>query len=252
MGKIDDAFAGVTIKGNLDLYSKVRKPPQEALKKITGGRMKDKTDINPMWRIKTLTEEFGPVGLGWYYKILNKWLEKGGDKGEVSAFVDIELYVKYGSEWSAPIEGTGGAAYVSKESSGLYVDDDCYKKALTDALSVACKALGIAADVYWDADKTKYSQRVESPPEPNKAPVIETPEQPPEKQEELLKDWQIEKLKKLDIELLKGVIKGMGYQKAKEIPAAKYDELIKAYNIAKKALPVFLQQEDDIDGQETT
>lgn len=30
--------------------------------------------------------------------------------------------------------------------------------ALTDALSVACKALGIAADVYWDKDKTKYDK----------------------------------------------------------------------------------------------
>lgn len=29
--------------------------------------------------------------------------------------------------------------------------------ALTDAISVACKALGIGADVYWDKDSTKYN-----------------------------------------------------------------------------------------------
>ena len=29
--------------------------------------------------------------------------------------------------------------------------------ALTDAISVACKALGFAANIYWDNDKTKYS-----------------------------------------------------------------------------------------------
>lgn len=29
--------------------------------------------------------------------------------------------------------------------------------ALTDALSVACKALGVAADVYWQSDKSKYT-----------------------------------------------------------------------------------------------
>lgn len=30
--------------------------------------------------------------------------------------------------------------------------------ALTDAISVACKTLGMGADVYWDKDSTKYSQ----------------------------------------------------------------------------------------------
>ena len=29
--------------------------------------------------------------------------------------------------------------------------------ALTDALSVACKALGLAADIYWQDGRTKYS-----------------------------------------------------------------------------------------------
>ena len=29
--------------------------------------------------------------------------------------------------------------------------------ALTDAISVACKALGMGADVYWEKDTTKYN-----------------------------------------------------------------------------------------------
>ena len=44
---------------NLDLYNKVRTVPPEAQKKITGGRLNGMTDINPMWRIKALTEQFG-------------------------------------------------------------------------------------------------------------------------------------------------------------------------------------------------
>ena len=31
--------------------------------------------------------------------------------------------------------------------------------AYTDAISVACKALGVGADVYWQADRTKYDQQ---------------------------------------------------------------------------------------------
>ena len=43
---------------NLELYDKFRQVPETAKKNIGGGRLKGMTDINPMWRIKTLTEEF--------------------------------------------------------------------------------------------------------------------------------------------------------------------------------------------------
>ena len=142
---------------NLELYEKVRTVPKEAQKTISGGRLNGKTDINPMWRIKTLTEHFGPCGLGWYYVTTANWLEQSGN--EIAAFVKIELYVKYGEEWSKPISGTGGSMFVSKEKSGPYVSDECYKMATTDAISVACKQLGIGADVYWQADNTKYNGR---------------------------------------------------------------------------------------------
>jgi hypothetical protein len=148
---------------NLSIYEAVRQPPQNALKKIQGGRLSGKTDINPMWRIKTLTEQFGVCGIGWYYTINKQWLEEGAN-GEVAAFCNISLYVKIGDEWSKPIEGTGGSAFTAKEKSGLRSDDDCYKKALTDAISVSCKALGIAADVYWNEDTTKYSVNQSPPP----------------------------------------------------------------------------------------
>ena len=41
---------------HMDIYEAVRTPPQEALKAIEAGRLKGMTDINPMWRIKALTE----------------------------------------------------------------------------------------------------------------------------------------------------------------------------------------------------
>ena len=140
---------------NLDIYNAVRSVPAEAKKEIRGGRLNGKTDINPMWRIKKLTEQFGPCGVGWKYTIDREWLETGAN-GEISAFMDISLYYKYNGEWSEAVPGTGGSAFIAKEKAGLYTSDECYKMALTDALSVACKALGIAADVYWDKDKTKY------------------------------------------------------------------------------------------------
>jgi DNA-directed RNA polymerase subunit RPC12/RpoP len=142
---------------NMQIYDKVREVPREAQKKINGGRMNGKTDINPMWRIRALTENFGPCGIGWYYEITNKWLEPGSD-GEVAAFVEIALYIKEDGEWSKPIVGIGGNSFVTKERSGFYTSDECYKMALTDAISVACKALGFGADIYWETDPTKYDR----------------------------------------------------------------------------------------------
>lgn len=141
---------------NLDIYNSVKAVPEKATKAIGAGRLKGMTDINPMWRIKVLTEKFGPVGKGWKYKITDKQIIDGAD-GVKCAFVDIDLFVKYDDTWSDAIPGSGGSAFVAKEKNGLYTSDECFKMALTDALSVACKAIGIGADVYWQEDKTKYN-----------------------------------------------------------------------------------------------
>lgn len=143
---------------NLELYNKVRNVPQEAKKEIKGGRLKGMTDINPMWRIKTLTEQFGICGMGWKTEIVNKWLDEGAN-GEIIANVEIKLYVKVQEQWSDGIPGIGGSKFTSKESNSIYTDDECYKKAYTDACSVACKNLGIGADVYFEKDSTKYDEK---------------------------------------------------------------------------------------------
>lgn len=152
---------------NLAIYNAVRSVPDSAKRQIGAGRLKGKTDINPMWRLKTLTEQFGPCGIGWKYVITDKRLEQGAN-GEVAAFLDIDLFVKEDGVWSDAIPGTGGSAFVAKEKNGPYTSDECFKMALTDAISVACKALGFGADVYWEADRSKYDK----PESKQEAPVL--------------------------------------------------------------------------------
>ena len=137
--------------GNLDYYNKLKVVPQQALRQIQSGRLRGKHDINPMWRIKAMTEQFGVCGIGWKYVITKQWTETFGS--EVKAYCNIDLFIKVNGEWSDAIQGTGGSSEVSMESKGAYVSDECYKMALTDALSVAMKALGVAADVYFEAGK---------------------------------------------------------------------------------------------------
>jgi hypothetical protein len=116
-----------------------------------------------VWRIKALTETFGPVGFGWWYRITDKRLE--GQGTEIRAFVDIELFYVLDGKVSQPVVGTGGASFLTNEKNGAYTSDECYKMALTDAISVAAKALGVAADIYYDKDRDKYTT-VDEPTKP--------------------------------------------------------------------------------------
>lgn len=137
---------------NLSIYNKLKTVPDEAKKEIKGGRLSGMTDIKPMWRIEKLTEIFGMCGFGWKAPIKNKEIIEGAN-GEKIAIVDIDLFVKVNGEWSEAIEGTGGSMLVTKETKGLYTSDECFKMAYTDAISVACKSLGMGADVYWGDSK---------------------------------------------------------------------------------------------------
>ena len=98
------------MQNNMEIYEKYRKVPQNALKDFNNGRFKG-TDINTMWRIKSLTEEFGMCGVGWYYDIVRLWTEDGADGQKISN-AEIKLYVKVDGEWSKGISGVGGNMFV--------------------------------------------------------------------------------------------------------------------------------------------
>lgn len=144
---------------NMRIYSAFERTPDTAKKAIMAGRLKGKTDINPMHRIKQLTERFGPCGIGWYTDIIRRELQEGPG-GSLMCFIDLNLYYREDGqgEWSNPVFGTGGNSLIAKESNGLYANDEGWKMAYTDALSIACKALGMCADVYYDKDYGKYTQ----------------------------------------------------------------------------------------------
>ena len=152
----------------LKIYIMIKSVTDEAQRKIAGGRLSGMTDIKPMWRIEKLTEVFGPCGLGWYTTTTKKEII-GGANEEKIATVDINLFVNYkkpfnlGDDlWSKPIEGSGGSSFISNEKNGLYTSDECFKMAYTDALSVACKSLGMGAEIYWGDSKYAKKETVET------------------------------------------------------------------------------------------
>lgn len=209
----------------LAIYDAVRTVPEAAKKPIAGGRLKGMTDINPMWRLKTLTEQFGPCGVGWKYTITDKRTERGA-KDEVAAFVDIDLYIKVDGTWSDPIPGTGGSMFIANERNGLYTSDECFKMALTDAISVACKALGFGADVYWEKDRTKYTQPEEEPQRPGQRQpqATTTADSITDAEEQRL--WAIARAHGIEpAQVLRGIVRAYKKTEVRALSKAQYDEV---------------------------
>ena len=146
--------------GNLDMYNRYAEPPKDAQKEFNNGRFKG-TDINPMWRIRVLTAEYGECGFGWYTEVNRFWSHESPETKEIAVFCELSLFVKRGNEWSKPIVGVGGNTFVTTSKRGLIMSDEAYKMAYTDALGIACKALGIGANVWWKSTDSKYMRQDE-------------------------------------------------------------------------------------------
>ena len=149
----------------IDIYESLARPPKDALREIQAGKLKGKTDINPQWRYKAMTEKFGLVGIGWKYEVQKLWTEAGAGS-EKLAFAQVAVFVKDGDAWSEPIVGIGGSRLVQLEKGAAVSNDEGYKMAVTDAFSTALKMLGVAADIYagrWDG--SKYKEELPAPVE---------------------------------------------------------------------------------------
>lgn len=164
----------------MEIYNKLSHPPENMLRKITGGKIAGKTDINPQWRYKAMSETFGLVGIGWKYEVMRLWTEAGAD-GEVLSFAQVAVYVKTGDTWSDPIIGVGGSKLVQFEKGQLVSNDEGFKMAITDAFSTSLKMIGVAAAIYegrWDG--TRYT---DSPEPSNSKPQAQRQSNTPQKQQ---------------------------------------------------------------------
>ena len=147
-------------KSNLRFWAQISHTPDEALKDFDNGRFSG-SDINPMWRLRKLTEMFGPEGVGWWREETFQTIESPGTGGEIVVICFMSLWYvdPLTKEVSKPVRGVGGnmlVAYSGKKKC-LVVNDDGFKNAFTDALSICFKGLGGSADIYYENDTTKYT-----------------------------------------------------------------------------------------------
>lgn len=163
------------INQNVRFYKQFMTTPKDAQKAFNNGRFSG-TDLNPMYRIKKLTEVFGPAGFGWWtqnvrYKFVEADITPPDKKTELpiketSVFCELELIIRdpETKEVSQPIYGVGGNTYIAQGKYGPRASDEAMKMAYTDAISIACKALGIGHDIWYSNDRTKYTMNSDSAP----------------------------------------------------------------------------------------
>ncbi len=114
------------------------------------------TAIKPMWIIRMLTEQFGPVGKGWGYSRPEFQLVPANN--ELLVFCTVEAW--HGDRANV-MYGVGGDKVVAVFQSGPKTDDEAFKKAFTDALGNAFKFVGAGADVHMGQfDDSKYRDEV--------------------------------------------------------------------------------------------
>lgn len=142
-----------------DRYTAVSNPPKDALKEIEFGALRGKSDINPQWKIEAMTEKYGMCGIGWKFEIVDIRTTCMQDDGRILLFMQVNLFIKDGENWSAPIPGYGGDMIVKKNKNGIEPNDEAYKMCLTDALGNALKYVGVAASVYRGFYETKHEKR---------------------------------------------------------------------------------------------
>lgn len=123
------------------------------------------TALKPIWIVQRLTEQFGPVGMGWGIG-KPEFQVVPGDNREVLVYCTVECW------HTSPANtffGVGGDKVIThiKENKQYNRperwenDDEAFKKAFTDAVGNAFKFLGVGADIHMGQfDDSKYVQEV--------------------------------------------------------------------------------------------
>ena len=128
------------------------------------------TAVSPLYYVKRLTEQFGPVGQGWGFE--------ENDQKIVDLTPRMIVYIQGRVWWKNPEDqkvyytpyAWGGDFIATMGKNGPMYDDDAFKKAATDAFSKAVTYLGLGADVhlgFFDDNKyvetaTKYTANKEA------------------------------------------------------------------------------------------
>lgn len=131
---------------NMRVWDRVCKTDPAHTKEVKFGRKF--TTIDAQYQVQRATEIFGPVGQGWAYSVKYDYISQAGFVLAIAdvtvSYYDGETPCQYG-----PVRATNILIKPGKgDPLTAFVDEDAYKKAMTDALTKALSHLGFSADVF--------------------------------------------------------------------------------------------------------
>ncbi len=191
---------------NLELWNAVERTPVDQTKQITGKPYKG-TSPKPHWLVWKATETFGPIGIGWGFKVLSEEIVEG----EADKLHKAHVRVWY--EWQGKrgeVEHIGATALSGKRRDGTpFTDEDAPKKSVTDALVKALSMIGFAGDIFMGRyDDSKYvaelreEERAQATP-PKPEPTLEQKATMAQSSAKVIKDAIAERQTVADLNALK-------------------------------------------------
>lgn len=163
---------------NLSIWNQVEKTDTRYIKnaEVNGQKI---TSLNGTAMIMRATEIFGPVGIGFGWKVLEERYDTGHEvfvgEGNTRASIGhvVNHTIKIGFWFMqdgqrGEIEQYGCTEYMRKTKYGMMTDGEAPKKSLTDAIKKSLSMLGFSADVFLGmfddqnyVDQLKEEQAIE-------------------------------------------------------------------------------------------
>jgi len=142
---------------NLNLWGAVERTDPQYTKNFKGTGFSG-TSINSTYLIKKATEQWGLIGFGWGYDIIEERLDTGAaiynKENEIignviTHTIRLSLWVKRGKE-IGKVEHYGHTPYIyySQNKNYWITDQEACKKSLTDALKKCLSMFGFSADIF--------------------------------------------------------------------------------------------------------
>jgi hypothetical protein len=146
---------------NMALWKRLFKTDPTQTKSFTKGGGFSGTAIKPYWAIMRATEEFGPVGVGWGWDVIEDRVETAQDGSSIWFSKVAVWYMRDGERRIAGPQWGATELVVwrkkGKPDAYLFMDEEAAKKSVTDALTKCLSYLGLGGDVHMGMfDDMKY------------------------------------------------------------------------------------------------
>jgi len=137
----------------MEIWNAVSDSDPKFLKRVSFGQ-RSFLSIDPMYQVRSATEQFGPVGLGWGWHSRTQFINLSN--GDCACVSEVTIWHGERHNEYGPFPGCRKFFDAAKGRTS----EDAPKMSVTDGLTKALSHLGFNADVFLgEHDGNKYSDK---------------------------------------------------------------------------------------------